>query len=272
MEIKVEKLSYRYSDSNEEVFHEITNEFKEKITFLTGVNGSGKTTFLNLLNLLDAQTGGIIQFGTEKTTPKTKYKNRYKLRKHVNMVNQFSDKQIFNLTVKEELLFNNARNKEQLEIEIKKYFKRFDIDIDLLSQIPFNLSGGQKRKIAIITMLLLKPKLLLLDEPTIGLDVESKNKIMQELERYAQKDGNKIIIISHSSDDIYTYADAVVEFKGKKVVKKTAEEYFYEAYEAKDKNKLPSHLKVLLKYDISKERLTQLNTKKKVLTFIKEER
>ncbi len=238
MQLKLEDVSYIYSSASNYALKNINITFKEGLNFIIGKNGSGKTTLINLLNGIYKAQGNIYLNNIEIK----EYKN---LKQDVAIVYQFSDDQIFNTTVKEELLYavkKRKLNEEEIEKKIMYYFDLFDLSIELLNNNPFKLSGGEKKKIAIITMLILDPKVLILDEPTIGLDIESKEHLSKKLQKISSD--IIVIIISHDIEEVYKYANYVIELEeGNIKYKANNENYFKKIYDNELVN-LPEPLKL----------------------------
>ncbi len=238
MQLKLENVSYIYSNKSNYALENINITFKKGLNFIIGKNGSGKTTLINLLNGIYKAQGNIFLNDVEIK----KYPN---LKKDVAIVYQFSDNQIFNVTVKEELMYAVKKRKldeEKIEKRILYYFEFFDLSLDLLNKNPFKLSGGEKKKIAIITMLILDPKVLILDEPTIGLDIKSRENLLEKLKRISSE--IIVIIISHDIEEVYKYANYIVELEEGNIKNKgNNKDYFNKVYN-KDAFNLPEYLKL----------------------------
>lgn len=226
MKIKLENISFKYNNQEEYILKDVNCEIKNSMTFILGENGSGKTTLTNLLNGIYSPSFGQILIDDENI------KEIKTLKHDVSVVYQFSDSQLFNLTVKEDLLYpfrKKEEKKKEVIKEIYKYFELFDLPQSLLEVSPFKLSGGEKKKICIISSLILNPKVLILDEPTIGLDNESKLTIYKVLENISKR--ILVIIISHDYEQVYKYAKDIIKMEDrtiKPVISK--EDYFESAY------------------------------------------
>ncbi len=258
MQFRLEDVSYSYSSNKKKALYNINITFKKGMNFLIGKNGSGKSTLINLLNGIYKAEGNIY---LDNINIKD-YKN---LKKDVAIIYQFSDNQIFNISVKDELFYAvKKRNMDLKEVDenIKYYFNLFELDLEILNKNPFRLSGGQKKKISIITMLILKPKVLILDEPTIGLDVLSRKNLLKIIDKISKD--IIVIIISHNIEEVFNYANFIVELESGKVKNNlNKEDYFKKEYK-KNLSNLPEILKLkkLLKleydYKITKEEIITL--------------
>ena len=225
MEIKFNDVSYTYDKVNyqkKEVLKDINLSFLEsKITGIVGKNGSGKTTMLELIDALLLPSTGNIQVGNFIIDQNQKIKNINDLRFQVGLVFQFPEDQIFNNTVREELemgLKFYHYKMDQLETRTLDALKMVGLDVSYLDKNPLELSHGEKRKVAIASILMINPSVLILDEPTIGLDVESKRSLMKLLRILKNRFHKTIIIVSHDTDFLLPLVDQVVVLHNKQVV------------------------------------------------------
>lgn len=257
MQLRLENVSYKYRGDKNYILKDISCKFHQGMNFLIGENGTGKTTLINLLNGIYEKEGYIYINEEEILENKN-------LKKEVAIVYQFSDSQFFNTTVLDEILY--AVKKRKMDIEetnknIKYYFKLFNLKEEMLEKNPFSLSGGEKKKISIISMLILNPKILILDEPTIGLDRKSRDNLLEVLKSLSKD--IIVIVISHSIEEVYNYADYILKLKKDKTyINLNKFDYFKKEYEI-DNKKLPYILKLKrkLKYkfedDISEKKLIE---------------
>lgn len=225
MEIKFNDVSYTYDKINyqkKEVLKNINLSFPDgKITGIVGKSGSGKTTMVELIDALLLPSSGNIQVGNFIIGNNQKIKNINDLRFQVGLVFQFPEDQIFNSTVREELemgLKFYHYKMDQLEKRILDALKMVGLDSSYLEKNPLELSHGEKRKIAIASILMINPSILILDEPTIGLDVESKHSLVKLLRVLKNRFHKTIIIVSHDTDFLLPIVDQVVVLHNKKVV------------------------------------------------------
>lgn len=246
MNLRLNNVCYKYKNDTLDILKNINFELKGSKLGLIGHSGSGKSTLVHLLNGMRKPTTGSIEINGVEINSNTKLKSILNLRKDVAIVYQFTDLQLFSETVEDELLFavNNFNiDTTKINDEIKKYFRIFNLSLDLLKVSPFSLSGGQKKKVAIITMLLIKPKLMILDEPTIGLDPKSIKEILNAIDILVN-DGLKVIIISHDINVIYSFCDYILQLdKGKVIFDGTKNVFLKEMYKKKKTYMLPTKLR-----------------------------
>lgn len=246
MNLRLNNVCYKYKKDAQPMLKNINFELKGSKLGLIGHSGSGKSTLVHLLNGMRKPTTGSIIINGMEINSNTKLKSVLNLRKDVAIVYQFTDLQLFSETVEDELLFavNNFNvDTSKINDEIKKYFRLFNLQLDVLKTSPFTLSGGQKKKIAIITMLLIKPKLMILDEPTIGLDPKSVKEILNAIDILVNE-GLKVIIISHNINVIYSFCDYILQLdKGQVIFDGSKNNFFKEMYKAKKTYMLPTVLR-----------------------------
>lgn len=198
---------------------------QNKITAIIGHTGSGKTTLIQHLNALLIPSSGEVEIDeylitSNKKINKKKNKRLKYLRKKVGLVFQFPEYQLFEETIYKDIAFGPKNFKvsdEEIDKIIKKVIYQVGLDETFFEKSPFELSGGQKRRVAIAGILALDPDILVLDEPTAGLDPQGANEIM-DLVVNLNKEGKTIIFVSHDMDAVLQYADqAVVLSEGKMV-------------------------------------------------------
>ena len=184
--------------------------YKGDVVCVIGASGSGKSTFLRCLNLLEEPTGGQILFeGTDITDKKTDInKHRQKMGMVFQQFNLFPHMTILeNLTLAPMKL--QGKKREETEAEAMKLLERVGLQ-DRAAAYPNQLSGGQKRRVAIAGVLAMEPRLLVLDEPAAGLDPEGRDMILGQIREYHKQTGSTIVLVSHSMEDIAKYADRVL--------------------------------------------------------------
>ncbi|MBO5338858.1 MAG: energy-coupling factor transporter ATPase [Clostridia bacterium] len=189
------------------------------ITGLIGHTGSGKSTLVQLLNgLLKPSHGTVIVDGEDIwKKPKKIAKIRYK----VGMVMQYPEYQLFADTVKDDIAYgpkNMGLDAEEIEKRVQKSAEFCGIDKETLSKSPFDLSGGQKRRVALAGVMAMNPKILVLDEPAAGLDPKGRREILGGIKRYREESGTTVIIVSHSMEDMAMYCDRVVVMSNSKLL------------------------------------------------------
>ena len=193
---------------------------KGKITGLIGHTGSGKSTLVNLLNGLYEPNSGTVLLNGENIW--TNRKEISKIRFRVGLVMQYPEYQLFEETVREDIAFgpkNQGLTDEEIEERIKEAAYFAGVDDELLDKSPFELSGGQKRRVAIAGIIAMRPEVLVLDEPAAGLDPRGRREILGALSAYVKERDASIILVSHSMEDMAYYCDNVVVMNHAKVFK-----------------------------------------------------
>lgn len=190
-------------------------------TAIIGHTGSGKSTILQLLNgLLVPTEGSVCVFDTLITSTSVNKEIR-QIRKQVGLVFQFAENQIFEETVLKDVAFgpqNFGVSVEEAEAIAREKLALVGIDESLFERSPFELSGGQMRRVAIAGILAMKPKILVLDEPTAGLDPIGRKELMNLFKKLHQ-DGITIVLVTHLMDDVAEFADQVYVMEKGKLVK-----------------------------------------------------
>lgn len=195
---------------------------------LIGHTGSGKSTLIQHMNGLVKATSGHIYFNGQDIYDKD-YKLK-ELRSKVGLVFQYPEHQLFETTVFKDVNFG-PRNLglDKLEADLRTYdaLKMVGIGEDLLDASPFELSGGQKRRVAIAGILAMKPEVLILDEPTAGLDPKGRDDILEQIAKLHKESGITIILVTHSMEDVAKYADRLLVMnQGSLVMNDTVKEVF----------------------------------------------
>lgn len=232
MLIKVEHLSYVYGQGTafeQKALDDVSFEIPEgQFVALIGHTGSGKSTLIQHLNGLLRATSGKIYYNDQDI-----YAEGYdmrKLRTNVGLVFQYPEYQLFETDVFTDVCFgpkNMGLSKEEIEARAKDALSLVGMDESYYKLSPFDLSGGQKRRAAIAGVLAMKPHVLILDEPTAGLDPRGRNEILDELKSFQKNQGITIILVSHSMEDVAKYADRVIVMhRGQKKFDGTPREVF----------------------------------------------
>ena len=179
---------------------------------LIGSTGSGKSTLIQHLNGLIIPEKGTIEVEGETITKDSK--NLSELRKKVGLVFQYPEYQLFEETVEKDIAFgpNNLKlSPEEVQLRVKEAMELVDLPYeDYAERNPFDLSGGEKRRVAIAGVLAMKPKVLMLDEPTAGLDPHTRKELLWQFKRLMTEKEMTIIMVSHSMDEVSLVADRVV--------------------------------------------------------------
>lgn len=215
--IKVKNLSYSY-DGNAKVLDDINLDINLKEnTAILGPNGSGKSTFLYFLNTLLVAEQGYITISGEIVNKK----NSDKIRSKMGFLFDNPDNQLFSPTVRDDVAFgpkNQGKSKEEINTLVNEALKLTGIN-DLADRVPYNLSLGQKKKCAIAGVISMKPDILLMDEPFLGLDPKSSIDFLDILYKLKQS-GVSSILSTHDVNLAYSWADRVVIMKDGRVIAK----------------------------------------------------
>ena len=190
-------------------------------TAIIGHTGSGKSTILQLLNGLLVPTKGSVRVFDTLITSTSVNKQIRQIRKQVGLVFQFAENQIFEETVLKDVAFgpqNFGVSVEEAEAIAREKLALVGIDESLFERSPFELSGGQMRRVAIAGILAMEPKILVLDEPTAGLDPIGRKELMTLFKKFHQ-DGITIVLVTHLMDDVAEFADQVYVMEKGKLVK-----------------------------------------------------
>lgn len=228
MSIQLNHVSYTYQKGTPYEYNAIEdislNLEKGKYYAIIGQTGSGKSTLIQHLNALLKPTKGSIEFEDIEISHKTKDKYLRPIRKKVGIVFQFPESQLFEDSVEKEIEFGPKNFNMDLEkAKEKAYQLLLDLGFsrDIMSLSPFQMSGGQMRKIAIVSILAMDPEVIILDEPTAGLDPQSKEQIMTLIKRIQVEENKTIILVSHDMNDVSRYADEVIVLSNGKVAEQS---------------------------------------------------
>ena len=219
--LEAKNLSYIYEEgtANEKgALDDVSLNIHEgEFLAIIGHTGSGKSTLIQHLNGLMRADSGSIYFNGEDIYAK-KFSMPF-LRKHVGLVFQYPEYQLFETTVLEDVCFgpkNLGLSKEDVLVAAKKALKQVGLGEDYYEKSPFELSGGEKRRVAIAGVLAMNPEVLILDEPTAGLDPKGRDKILNQLKKLQTERNIAIILVSHSMEDVAKYAERLVVMSGGK--------------------------------------------------------
>ncbi|MEK4712997.1 energy-coupling factor ABC transporter ATP-binding protein [Sporosarcina sp. FSL K6-5500] len=197
---------------------------------IIGHTGSGKSTLLMHLNGLLKPSEGIVKIGDTTITAGTKAKGLKDVRRHVGIVFQFPEHQLFEETVEKDIMFgpmNFGVPEEEARRRAHQLIELLGLPPEVAQQSPFDLSGGQMRRVAIAGVLAFKPSVLVLDEPTAGLDPRGRLEIMELFKRLHVEEKLTTILVTHSMEDAARYADnIIVMHNGSSVMSGTPQEVF----------------------------------------------
>ena len=230
--IKVEDLSHVYSEGTpfeKTAIHNISLTIPEgEMVGIIGHTGSGKSTFIQHLNGLLKPTSGTITLDGRDIYESKQFTHDVRFR--VGLVFQYPEYQLFEETVYKDIAFgpsNMKLSEEEIDERVREAAAFVRVEEELFEKSPLELSGGQKRRVAIAGVIAIRPSVLILDEPTAGLDPGGCQQILQNICEYREKSGSTVILVSHSMDDVARIADRLVVFsKGSILMEGTPEEVF----------------------------------------------
>ena len=204
-----------------------------QITGLIGHTGSGKSTLVQMLNgLIRPQSGEILLDGEDIWA---RPKEIGRVRTRVGLVMQYPEYQLFDETVRRDIGFalrNAGMDEGEIDARVSEAAECVGLEASLLDKSPFDLSGGQKRRVAIAGILAMRPEVLVLDEPAAGLDPRGRADVLGYLRRYRERFGATIILVSHSMEDMAQYCDRVVVLRrGEVFLSGRVDEVFYRSEE-----------------------------------------
>ena len=186
---------------------------------LIGHTGSGKSTLVQHLNgLLKPTTGNIYYNGADINDADY---NKKELRSKVGLVFQYPEHQLFEIDVFKDVCFgpkNLGLDRKEVELRAYAALKQVGIEDEYFYQSPFDLSGGQKRRVAIAGVLAMKPEVLILDEPTAGLDPKGRDEILHQIAKLREETGMTVILVSHSMEDVAKYVDRIIVMNKSRVM------------------------------------------------------
>lgn len=217
MEIKFQDVSFVYNtlnSSKDSILQNINYTFEAgKIYGIIGKSGSGKTTMIQLINGLLLPTSGKVSVGKYKLQNGSKLRNMNGLRSNIGLVFQFPEEQFFCSTVREEIRFGmkcfNVKT-DMLDKHTSDALKLVGLDDAFLERDPFSLSHGQMHKVALASILAYNPKVVILDEPTVGLDDNDKKNLIKIIRNLKLRYKKTVIVVSHDTDFLLKITDQVL--------------------------------------------------------------
>ena len=232
MSIALEHVNYIYSPGTayeKRALNDISLEIGQgQFVGIIGHTGSGKSTLIQHLNGLMKATSVDILYDGQSI-----YAEGYdmrKLRSQVGLVFQYPEHQLFEVDVISDVCFgpkNQGLSEEESEKNAREALELVGFPEKYYKQSPFELSGGQKRRVAIAGVLAMKPKVLILDEPTAGLDPKGRDEILDQIAKLHKETGMTVVLVSHSMEDVARYVDRIIVMnKGEKMLDSTPKEVF----------------------------------------------
>ena len=222
MGIRLENVCYTYgSDTTSEIkaLNNVNLEInKGEFVAIIGHTGSGKSTLIQHFNGLERPKSGNVFYNNENI-----YENNYDLRKlrcKVGLVFQYPEHQLFEETVLKDVCFgpmNMGMSREEAEKKAKLMLEQVGINEKCYNKSPFELSGGPKRRVAIAGVLAMNPEIIVLDEPTAGLDPKGRDKILNRIKELHDNTGIGVVLVSHSMEDVANYAQRLIVINNGKI-------------------------------------------------------
>ncbi len=282
MSIKIENLTHIYSPNGpfeKKALDNVNIEINDgDFVAIIGHTGSGKSTLIQHMNGLEKATSGKIFIDDIDITAKDV--KLTDIRKKVGLVFQYSEYQLFEETIEKDIAFgptNLKLSEEEIKNRVKKAMEMVGLDYEAYKdKSPFDLSGGQKRRVAIAGVIAMEPKVLILDEPTAGLDPKGRDDILGQIRQLHDKYGMTIVLVSHSMEDVAKLAEKVIVMnKGKVVLTGTPQEVFKEVDILEEIGlgvpQVTYLMKELIKkgFNVSDEAYTIEQAKEEILKFFK---
>ena len=279
--LSVKNLKYEYSKGTPfqiGALKGVSVDFETgEIVGVIGHTGSGKSTLLQHFNgLLKPESGEVLFEGENIWDSK---ENVRKCRFGVGLCFQYPEHQLFESTVFEDVAFgpkNMGLSESEIKERVLEAVKFVGLTEEYLQKSPFDLSGGEKRRVAIAGVISMKPKVLVLDEPTAGLDPVGKNDLLELIKSYNKTTGSTVVFVSHNMDDVALVADRVLVLsEGKIVMNGTVEEVYSKGGELLELGlDVPEITRVFLKlkengYDVPTDVYTVEDGKNKILEFLR---
>ncbi|WP_410496044.1 energy-coupling factor transporter ATPase [Cellulosilyticum sp. ST5] len=282
MSIKIDHLTHIYNEGTpfQKVALEDINMSIEKGEFvgIIGHTGSGKSTLIQMFNGLLKPTKGEVYVNQQNIHGEKI--NKKEMRQKVGLVFQYPEYQLFEMTVKDDVAFgpkNMGLTKEEIDKQVKFGLDAVGLDESYYEKSPFELSGGQKRRVAIAGVLAMNPEILILDEPTAGLDPKGRNELFAQLKKMHQELGLTIVLISHSMEDVAKYVEKLfVLYKGRIAYTGSPREVFAHGKELEKIGLAMPQIKYIMEdlkqkgMDIDTDVLTVEEAAAKIIAYLKE--
>lgn len=225
MEIQFKNVNYVYQPDTpfeNHVLHDINFTIKKgSYTAIVGHTGSGKSTILQHFNGLKVASSGSVYIGDIELSKSNRPKNINDIRKEVGVVFQFPEAQLFEETIVKDIAFgpqNFGMSEEKALKKAEEILPVVGLDASFMERSPFDLSGGQMRRVAIAGVLVMEPSVLILDEPTAGLDPKGQLEMMRLFKRLHETKDITIVLVTHQMEDVANYADHMIVLDEGRVV------------------------------------------------------
>ena len=272
--ITVKKLHYTYPNSTNEALHNVSLTIKEQeFVAIIGQTGSGKSTLVSLIDGLIKPSSGELNVAGLEINATTKAEYLSKIHHQVGFVFQFPEQQLFAETVAEDIAFgphNLGWPAKKIEKAVDEVLKMVDLPLELKSHSPFALSGGQMRRVAIAGVLAMDPQILILDEPTAGLDTQATNDLLKLIKELNKK-GTTIIMVTHQMEQVAYYANHVIAMSNGQVVADTTPQQLFNDAQRLKKLSLTLPVSVEVAQFLSKDGITLKNTEPLTLDALADE-
>lgn len=263
--LEVSGLSYIYSKDTSYEKKALDNVSfnigQGEIVGIIGHTGSGKSTLICHLNGLNKATDGVVKYKGRNIYDKKE--SLSELRKHIGIVFQYPEYQLFENTVLEDVCFgakNIGSTKSEAVETAKKSLEMVGIGEEFYNRSPFELSGGEKRRVAIAGVLAMNPEVLILDEPTAGLDPKGRDEILNMLKSLNKENGLTIIIVSHSMEDMAKFADRLLVMSKGKLIYNDSPRNVFKEYKELEKIGLSAPQPVYIVEGLKKKGMVSENT------------
>lgn len=260
MSIILDKVNYSYSEGTAyhvQALKDINLKIEDgEFIGIIGHTGSGKSTLIQHMNGLVKATSGGIYFNGQDIYDEDY--NMKELRSKVGLVFQYPEHQLFETTIFDDVCFgpkNLGLDKKTVELRAYEALKSVNFPDELFYQPPFDLSGGQKRRVAIAGVLAMKPEVLILDEPTAGLDPAGRDEILDMIAEMHRELGITIILVSHSMEDVAKYVDRIIVMNQGSVMYDGAPKEVFRQYENLEKVGLAAPQVTYLMHELAQKGL-----------------
>ena len=281
MPIKIDHLTHIYEDGSavqKKALDDICLEIEDgEFVGIIGHTGSGKSTLIQHLNALLVPTSGHVYLnGEDIYADKSKLKS---IRQRVGLVFQYPEHQLFEMTVYKDVAYgpgNLGLCEEDIDIRVRSALETVGLGEDIFEKSPFELSGGQRRRAAIAGILAMEPEVLILDEPTAGLDPKGRDEILESIKKMHEIRKVTVILVSHSMEDVAKLAEKIIVLsKGKVAVTGTPDEVFSQVDKLESIGLAAPQIHYVftelkkLGYDISEDTYTVGDATEKLYKFLK---